>query len=249
MPIKSKPLPSTEYVRELLDYCPDTGEFRWKVRPSNCVKVGDVAGCVKHLGYVSIKIAGVDYKAHRLAWLCYYGEDPGELYINHKDSNPSNNRIANLEMVTQRQNCQHAAELGGKSNGLPCGVSWHERYQKYTSHIQVGYCDYHLGYYADAELAGKAYRVALEAIKTTPLAEDQIPLLLANAVEAATGTRPKFGALRSLPRGVYRDGKRFKASIQCEGAYQYLGLYATPEEASRAYQTAAKAIKVLGILE
>lgn len=43
-----------------------------------------------------------------------------------------------------------------------------------------------------------------------------------------------------LPRGVGKNHKRYSASIQYEGASHYLGTHDTPEEASEAYEAAAK---------
>jgi HNH endonuclease len=43
-----------------------------------------------------------------------------------------------------------------------------------------------------------------------------------------------------LPRGVWRSGQLFRAQIMVEGEKHWLGSFATPEEASAAYQEAAQ---------
>ena len=47
---------------------------------------------------------------------------------------------------------------------------------------------------------------------------------------------------RSLPRGVYKRGGRFKTQITVNRAYVHLGVYATPEEASRVFEAAHKEV-------
>ena len=78
----------SELVKRFLEYNPLTGEFKW--RPSNN-------------GYVSIRIQGKAYLAHRLAWLITYGKMPKK-DIDHIDRNRQNNRIDNLREVTASEN-------------------------------------------------------------------------------------------------------------------------------------------------
>lgn len=63
-----------EDVRGLLNYYPETGEFRWIARPCYSMKAGCVAGgkCPTR-GYIRINIRGTLYLAHRLAWLYVSG--------------------------------------------------------------------------------------------------------------------------------------------------------------------------------
>jgi hypothetical protein len=63
---------TAERLRELLSYEPTTGLLRWKIRTSNRVRVGDVAGSSRVDGCRKIVIDGVSYLAQRLASL-----DPG----------------------------------------------------------------------------------------------------------------------------------------------------------------------------
>lgn len=44
------------------------------------------------------------YKVHRIIWILQYGQIDNSLVINHKDNNPHNNLIENLELVTQEVN-------------------------------------------------------------------------------------------------------------------------------------------------
>src|SRR5262245_26270880 len=49
---------------------------------------------------------------HRLVALCWIGEIPPEMQVNHKDGNKSNNAVSNLEIVTGAQNRWHALVTG-----------------------------------------------------------------------------------------------------------------------------------------
>lgn len=52
------------------------------------------------------------YFVHRVVWECFNGEIPKEYEINHIDSNPANNALSNLELVTHKQNCIKANHKG-----------------------------------------------------------------------------------------------------------------------------------------
>ena len=48
-------------LKEILDYDPETGVFRWKVYKNQHTKIGDVAGTINSNGYRFIKINGKSY--------------------------------------------------------------------------------------------------------------------------------------------------------------------------------------------
>ncbi len=70
-----------------------------------------------HKGYLRVRLTngrtnGATKKVHRLvaqAFLSDYSED---LQVNHKNCIKTDNRVENLEMVTQSQNTKHAWENG-----------------------------------------------------------------------------------------------------------------------------------------
>ena len=57
---------TVERLREVLDYNPETGAFRWKVNTGNNTRVGAIAGTLVK-GYRFIRIDNVRYSARRLA--------------------------------------------------------------------------------------------------------------------------------------------------------------------------------------
>jgi HNH endonuclease len=54
--------------------------------------------------------------AHRLVWRAANGPIPDGLVINHKNGVKTDNRIVNLELITQQGNVLHAYRTGLKSN-------------------------------------------------------------------------------------------------------------------------------------
>jgi hypothetical protein len=111
---------TAERLRELLDYEPETGVFRWAVdRGPGRPRVGDAAGSADATkdGRIIIKIAGRKHKAHRLAWLSVTGAWPvGE--IDHRDGNPANNAWANLREATRAENARNSKRPAHNRSGF-----------------------------------------------------------------------------------------------------------------------------------
>lgn len=142
-------------LKELLDYDPDTGLFRWRVSLSNFMKVGDVAGGTngRKCQYIRVKVDGVRYMAHQLAWFYVHGEwAPDE--VDHKDRDTLNNRIGNLRPATHGDN-QKNKVIAGRS-GLK-GVCRRKGRKKWIARICSDYRMYPLGKFDTAEEAARAY--------------------------------------------------------------------------------------------
>lgn len=64
-----------------------------------------------NMGYMQVvlyKNGKRNYKrVHRLVWEAFNGKIPDNLFINHIDSNKSNNNLLNLELVTNSENVKH----------------------------------------------------------------------------------------------------------------------------------------------
>ena len=67
-------------------------------------------------GYYKVKLckngSQKDYKVHRLVAYAFIPRVEGKNNINHKDGNPLNNNVENLEWCTQKENVQHAYDIG-----------------------------------------------------------------------------------------------------------------------------------------
>jgi hypothetical protein len=93
---------TADELRRRLSYDQETGIFRWLLPNSNRLKAGDIAGSISY-GYLTIRINGLLYRCHRLAWLYVYGVWPSG-QLDHKNLNRSDNRINNLRVATNAQN-------------------------------------------------------------------------------------------------------------------------------------------------
>ena len=149
--IVPRPELSAEYLRLVLHYEPETGIFTWKVRTSPRIKVGDIAGCPEGGGYLQIRVCSRGYKAHRLAWLHVYGEWPKE-QLDHINRNRSDNRIANLREVTNKQNQQNRSKSSNNTSGHQ-GVHWDKRDSKWRARIRHNQKDIYLGLFENLEEA------------------------------------------------------------------------------------------------
>lgn len=87
--------PTQRRVKELLDYCPQTGEFTWLVRRGKA-KAGSRAGTVQPTtGHRVIGIDNRQYLEQQLAWLIMNGEWPANI-VTHLDKDVANNKFSNL---------------------------------------------------------------------------------------------------------------------------------------------------------
>lgn len=144
-------------VREWLSYDPDTGVFRWRVR-RGCRAAGQVAGVSKHPGYITIRVDGVIYYAHRLAWAIMTGESPPlDREIDHIDGERANNRWSNLRLATSRQNKANTGLAVTNTSGAR-GVTYRKGRQKWQAQISVDNRCVYLGNFDSLEEAIVARR-------------------------------------------------------------------------------------------
>jgi len=134
-------------LKQTLDYNSDTGVFTWLVANSNCVSIGDVAGCRRGSGYMQISIDGSLYLSHRLAWLYVYGSFPDD-QIDHINGVKDDNRIENLRDVTSSENGKNKKLQKNNKSGF-VGVRFREDRCKWIARIQVDGKLNHLGQFVD----------------------------------------------------------------------------------------------------
>jgi hypothetical protein len=118
-----------EKLKSCLDYDPSTGEFTYLPKDRSCFNskstytmynkymVGTkVKGTISD-GYVRIKIEGKSYLAHSLAILFMDGYYP-EL-VDHINHNKTDNRYANLNPTTAKNNSQNRPTQKNNKSGHP----------------------------------------------------------------------------------------------------------------------------------
>lgn len=137
-------------LRELLDYIPETGEFRWKISRGSA-KCGSLAGSGNGLGYEVIRVDGKTYLSHRLAWLHTYGCWPAD-ELDHINGVRDDNRIANLREATHAENSQNIS-IRSTNTSRHTGVVWDKRRRKWQSRIMVNGAACYLGYFTDFDKA------------------------------------------------------------------------------------------------
>jgi hypothetical protein len=149
-------------LREVLEYRPDTGEFFWRKRLSNRVKVGDRAGTKGANGYIYIRFDGYMLLAHRLAWLYVHKEYPS-LAIDHINGERSDNRMLNLRLATISQNAMNGVLRNTNKSGYR-GVSWDKGKNKWVARIVKDRKQHVLGRFPTKEAAYDAYLSAAETL-------------------------------------------------------------------------------------
>jgi HNH endonuclease len=156
---------TADFVKEILDYDPATGIFRWKRREAYTAKwnnkhAGNVAGCVVR-GYIQIRVSKDTgcHPAHRLAWLVSTGRWPKK-NLDHINREPADNRIANLRECDQSENGRNRPVQKNNKSGH-AGVFYRPDMRKWVAKIYVGRKCVWRAYAASAQEAAALRRAAL----------------------------------------------------------------------------------------
>lgn len=144
-------------LRETFTYSCETGQFT-RVVAHRRDWIGRIAGSINGHGYVVIRIGKRAYAAHRLAWLYVHGEWPAG-HIDHINGNKTDNRIANLRVVSPSESNQNWRKAMPTNKVGLLGVSFDDRrkVKKYRALIQLGERRIFIGAYATADEAHQAY--------------------------------------------------------------------------------------------
>lgn len=91
--------------------------LRWKV-DGHKIKADFEAGCLSKItGYYVVRFQGVLYQVHRIVALLHDLEVNG-FVIDHIDRNRSNNKISNLRVVSEKENCKNKSIRSDNSSGV-----------------------------------------------------------------------------------------------------------------------------------
>ena len=148
---------TAERLREVLNYNPDTGVFRWRVVLSNRVRLGQVAGNYDKGRWI-ISIDNRGYFAHQLAWLWMTGGFP-HFEIDHIDGDSTHNRWFNLRKGDRQKSSANTKRYRNNTSGFK-GVTWDADRSKWMAQIHPNGRHIHLGRFDTPEEAHEAYMAA-----------------------------------------------------------------------------------------
>ena len=146
---KHRPLPPLERLSEQLEVVeiPEDkfGKWSglvWKVIRRGKAKAGSRAGSLKRLKNQpdrpdwQVQVDGLQYYASRVIYYMTYGEDPGDVQVDHKDRNPLNNNAWNLRLDVDGgiQKVNRGIYRNNKSGVM--GVYWCKKTRKWRAAVQ-----------------------------------------------------------------------------------------------------------------
>ena len=120
------------YLKSIFDY--RDGELYWKIRPANCIQIGDKAGCLDTNGYYKIRINNRMHGTHRVIFAMHYGYFPRQ--IDHIDRNTKNNKIENLRDASYAQNQWNTLKNPRNTSGYK-NVLWRKERNKWTCQFKI----------------------------------------------------------------------------------------------------------------
>jgi hypothetical protein len=148
-------------LKEIITYDHETGIFRWiNMRRGWADLSGKKAGYKEVKGYIVIQINEFQYKAHRLAWLYFYGAWPSN-QIDHINGDKTNNQICNLREATTIENCRNTGAKSTNTSGFK-GVFYIKQRAKrpWQASVCIKGKMIYLGSFSTAEEASLAYEAA-----------------------------------------------------------------------------------------
>lgn len=148
----AKKLPTQKQLKQLFNYDSETGRLIRISHPKKNQRhlIGKPAGGRHPEGGWRVSVNNTCYLNCRLVWMWNYGEDPGELEIDHIDGDRSNDRLDNLRLATRQQNEANKCTTRANTSGHK-GVSWYKRLSKW----RVDVCGKTIGYFSDLDEAIK----------------------------------------------------------------------------------------------
>ena len=160
---------SAARVAEVLHYDPETGCLVWRNRPREDFNsqrsksiydtryANRAAGSLsKQTGYLTVRIDGSLFQAHRVAWAAYYGEWPS-MHIDHINGVRTDNRISNLRDVPNEINRHNTKSARSDSSTGVQGVGVCSRSGRLYARIRTNGRNKWLGYFDSLDAASAAY--------------------------------------------------------------------------------------------
>jgi hypothetical protein len=222
----------TEVYRDVVDY-----ESLYEISNQGNIRslnFGGKKGIIKNLTltldkkgyyYVSLTKNGKSsiQRIHKLVAMAFLEHIPNgyKAVIDHINSNPSDNRVENLRIVTNRFNV--SKDKSNETNRT--GVSLNKRSGKYYVQILKGYKCFSLGTYIDLEYASNLYQQAVNHIDNVSTKEELFDLL-------GLTIRKNYS---NYPGVSYnKRDKKWIAYVKVNGKRKLLGNHVTEQDATNA---------------
>ncbi len=136
-----------EELKNILEYNKDTGIFTWKIKVSDKVIIGNIAGTIHKHGYINITFNNKIYKAHRLAWLYIYGKWPLNL-IDHINGIRHDNKLINLREANHQKNGFNRKKQQNNKSGYK-GIYWNKQCNKWHVSYRINGKTFYGGLYVE----------------------------------------------------------------------------------------------------
>jgi len=106
-------------------------------------------------GYCAVSINRKNMQYHRIVWELVFGPISKGLQIDHINGNKIDNRIENLRLVTNRENCHNYS--WHREGRLP-GCYYRKDCNKWQARTKVNGRTVHIGLYANEQDAHESYK-------------------------------------------------------------------------------------------
>lgn len=113
--------------------------------------------------YKRVVLKGKSFTTHQLVAMAFLNHIPcgHKLVVDHINDNTQDNRVENLQIITQREN-SYKTQRNGTSKYK--GVGWSKDKKKWRSYIRLNGVIKHLGYFNNELEASEAYQNKLKEI-------------------------------------------------------------------------------------
>jgi len=118
-------------------------------------------------GYLNVNLSKnkvlKTFKVHKIVAIMFLGHEPNghKIVVDHIDNDKSNNKLSNLQLITQRENLsKDCKDCASKY----IGVSWSKASNKWLSRILINGKPKFLGSFIDELDAAEAYQKELKKI-------------------------------------------------------------------------------------
>ncbi len=201
--------------------------YKWHGTENRILKEGSTDLNYKLVVLTKNKIPQTRF-VHRLVMMAFVGKS--ELFVDHINNNPSDNRLENLQYLTARQNNnKYRSETKAGRSSKYLGVSWAKNMKKWCARIEIEKQHYTIGYFNSEEDASFEFQKVSNTIKTEGVEAGK--LLVSKRVKSS-----KYKGVIYVKAGR----KNWLSRIIINGKQKHLGYFATEDEAYIAYQKQLK---------